>query len=115
MKQLCLKRTHQAPMKNRTNTHKPRHAKPLAAFPGIALAGLVACLAPSVHAGNVLQNPGFETGSGLVDWSAREDQSWPIGPGNGQGKLYHAGNNSLWMQGEYGNPAPDLIYEYQTI
>ena len=82
---------------------------------GIAIASLLASLAPAVHASNVLQNPGFETGSGLVDWSAREDQSWPIGPGNGQGKLYHSGNNSLWMQGEYGNPAPDLIYEYQTI
>lgn len=80
----------------------------------LAIVGFVSV----VQAGNVLQNPGFESGSGLANWSAREDQTWPIGPASGQGKLYHSGNNSLWMQGEYGNttPAgqPNLIYEYQT-
>lgn len=74
-----------------------------------------ASLASSTRAGNVLENPGFEMGSGLVDWTAADQVSWPIGPASGQGKLYHNGNNALWMQGEYGNPSPDLIYEYQTI
>lgn len=106
-------------MQNQNETQQAPCPTLRSAIPGItrtfAALALAACLAPATRAGNVLQNPGFEQGSGLVNWTAKDEVSWPLGPASGQGKLYHAGNNALWMQGEYGNPSPDLIYEYQTI
>jgi hypothetical protein len=98
---------------NRTQSNKP--VKPILNLPlTIAAAVALTCLVPSGKAGNVLQNPGFENGGGLANWSVQSSVTWNIQPASAQGKLYHSGANGMWTQGIYtgGN---NISYAYQTV
>lgn len=65
------------------------------------------------QAGNVLQNPGFETL--FTGWSAHSTESWSYGASTA---LIRTGAGSCWMQGLYlnGNAPPYYnMYVYQTV
>ena len=64
-------------------------------------------LALSGKAANILVNPGFEASPIFTSgsWSQHASETWSMSSGTGQTPiaLIHTGNNSLWMQGLYGN------------
>jgi hypothetical protein len=99
-------------MKIKNKTPYSQYARAVGAMTGTAL--LLACLAPSAQAANVLQNPGFEMGGGLVDWLIQSSVTWNIQPGASQAKLFHSGANSMWTQGVY-TGGPNITYAYQTV
>jgi hypothetical protein len=99
-------------MKIKNQTPYSLYARAVGAISGTAL--LLTCLAPSTQAANVLVNPGFESGGGLVDWLIQSSVTWNIQPGASQAKLFHSGANSMWTQGVY-TGAHNITYAYQTI
>ena len=82
-------------------------------FIATVCAVIAACFVLTGHAANLLVNPGLETGS-FSGWTAHNYQSWSMGANN---KLVNNGSWGLWMQGLYGNGAPNPYVEfgYQTF
>jgi hypothetical protein len=82
---------------------------------------IMTLLALSGKAANVLVNPGFESSPVFASgsWSQHASETWSMSSGTGQtpNALIHTGNNSLWMQGLYGNGqgGPQTSYAAQDL
>lgn len=97
-----------------------RHRIPLALVSAI----VILLLALSAKAGNILNDPGFESGSlfSASTWTQHSPESWSSAPANSVNGtepggapitigLVHTGANALWMQGTYGNGGAEPLDE----
>lgn len=116
-------------MKTKTTLKKlPDITRSLSEFRRIPVALISAIvillLGLSAKAGNILVDPGFESGSlfSAGSWVQHSPETWSSGPANSVNGtepggapinigLVHNGANALWMQGTYGNGGAEPLDE----